>query len=257
MADMSSPVTAFSSGLSLMPADLDRTQRGMLIGLVVLVHAALGAGLWLTHEPALVTPPSSAIEVSLIAEEPAVDISAPRPVPAPPEPVPARQPVAAPRVPVPSAPPVLASTAPAQPSEVQVPVAAPEVPLAPAAPAAEQQAAPAPVAPAPVSTAPVARAPMQPKDMPSSSVRYLVEPPQVYPRVSRELGETGVVKLRLLIDEQGRLKRVEVAQSSGYPRLDQQAVANLRQARFQPFVDNGVPREVTTTASIVFSLEEQ
>lgn len=101
------------------------------------------------------------------------------------------------------------------------------------------------------------RPPATPKELPSSALRYLVEPPHVYPRVSRELGESGTVRLRLLIDEQGRLKSVSVVQSSGYPRLDQQALSAMRQARFQPLVENGLAREVTATTSIVFSLEDQ
>ena len=61
---------------------------------------------------------------------------------------------------------------------------------------------------------------------------------------------------RIHIDEQGRLKSAEVIKSSGYPRLDQQALAFIRQARFQPLIDNGVPRAVVSTAPIVFSMEE-
>jgi protein TonB len=166
--------------------------------------------------------------------------------------------VATPRAPAEPQPQVVASTAAAQPTEMVVPLA--PVKSEPVPTPVEAQppvTSAAPVAqPAPLA-APIPKAPPPPKDLPSSAVRYLVEPPHTYPRVSRELGETGVVKLRLLIDEQGRLKHIQVTQSSGYPRLDQQAVTSMRQARFQPLIDNGVPREVTTTASIVFSLEEQ
>jgi protein TonB len=257
MPVMSSAVQAPSSGPSLTPADLDRTQRGVLVGVVVLAHVLLAWTVITTVHPSVAEEATPAIEVSLITQEAAVEARPPEATPKPPEPVPVKQPVAAPRVPVQNTPKMVASTAPPQPTEMQAPAAPPETPPAPAPAVAQQTAAPPPSpAPAAVSTAPVSK-PASPKEMPSASVRYLVQPPQVYPRVSRELGETGVVKLRLLIDEQGRLKSIDVVQSSGYPRLDQQALSNMRQARFQPYVDNGVPREVATTASIVFSLEEQ
>lgn len=255
---MSLSASVFLPGPPLrLPADLDHTQRSVLVGLVLLAHAVLGAALWLAREPALISPPSSTMMVSLIAEEPAVQVSAPQPDVAQREPVQAPAPVVTPRPPVQRAPQVLASTAQAQEAEAPAPaldVLKPSTPVTPPSPAVVDQ--PAPALPAPASAAPLVKAPVQPKDLPSSAVRYLLEPPQIYPRVSRELGETGVVRLRLLIDEQGRLKHIEVVQSSGYPRLDQQALSNMRQARFQPLIDNGVPREVTTTASIVFSLEE-
>lgn len=93
--------------------------------------------------------------------------------------------------------------------------------------------------------------------LPSSSLRYLIEPKAIYPPVSRELGESGVVKLRVLIDEQGRPTSVTVATTSGFPRLDKEAVRAMNAARFQPRVVDGVPRSVSTIASLDFNLEEQ
>ncbi len=88
-----------------------------------------------------------------------------------------------------------------------------------------------------------------------ASVRYLVEPPQIYPRASLDLGESGVVVLRVLVDEEGRPKDVQLVKSSGFPRLDRQAVQNMKSARFQPHVEAGVPRAVWVPAEIVFNLE--
>ena len=93
--------------------------------------------------------------------------------------------------------------------------------------------------------------------LPSSAVRYLVPPALVYPRISRELGESGVVRLKVLVDEQGRTKDVVVLQSSGYSRLDQQAVQAMRAARFQPHLEDGVPRAVWVVAPLTFQLEDQ
>ena len=255
---LSAPV--LSSGLPLAPSDLGRIQRGVLVGGVVLAHIGLALGLMMTRDPAVKETAVPAIEVALISEEAPPPV-APAP-PAPPEPpkrqpppdAPPPRPQAAPH-PAPVAPPVLASTAAPQAHDFQAPVAPPpvEVKTAPPAPAPQ----PAPIAAAPAAAPVVDARPAQPRELPSSAIRYLVQPPQVYPRVSKELGESGVVKLRLLIDEQGRIKNIAVLESSGYPRLDQQAVSNLRQARLQPLIENGVAREATTIASIVFSLEDQ
>lgn len=87
-------------------------------------------------------------------------------------------------------------------------------------------------------------------------MRYLNPPVLSYPRASRELGETGVVRLRVLVDEQGRPREVEVAKSSGHPRLDQAAVLAMRGARFQPHLEDGQPRMVWVLAPLNFQLDE-
>ena len=102
----------------------------------------------------------------------------------------------------------------------------------------------------------VRRTPTQPKVLPSSAVRYLLEPMLSYPRISRELGEEGVVRLKVLVDEQGRPQDIEVARSSGYPRLDQQAVQAMKKARFQPHLEDGQARKVWVTAPLTFNLED-
>ncbi|WP_338440579.1 energy transducer TonB, partial [uncultured Aquabacterium sp.] len=122
------------------------------------------------------------------------------------------------------------------------------------APAAVAAPAPAAVASAPAPAAPPA--PATPKTLPSSAVRYLVEPVTNYPRASRELGEFGVVRMRVLVDEQGRPREVEVAKSSGFPRLDQAALVAMRAARFQPHIEDGQPRMVWVQASLHFKLDE-
>ena len=77
----------------------------------------------------------------------------------------------------------------------------------------------------------------------------------VYPSFSRRLGESGQVMLRVLIDEQGRPLRVDVETSSGFPRLDDSAIASARSAQFKPYMENDVPRQVWVRLPIVFDLE--
>ncbi|MBI5333167.1 MAG: energy transducer TonB [Burkholderiales bacterium] len=143
----------------------------------------------------------------------------------------------------------------------------PQVIAAPPAPAAERPAfvapAPEPAPPAdpvpaqaaaaatPGPPAPPA-APAGPRNIPSSAVRYLVRPPVVYPPRSQDLGESGSVMLRVLIDERGQPREVTVQKSSGFARLDQAAVEAMRRARFQPYSENGVALPVWAPAEIKF-----
>ncbi len=260
-------MTSFASSLSpsllRAPVELTLAQRWGLAGAVLAVHAGAAWMFWhLAPEPLLVAE-SAPITVALIADEPQTQVAQPTltpPTPAKPEPV--AQPRAVPPVPRPT-PPVLAALRPASPQDMQVPVTTP-TPPAPAAPTdtpPTAQAAPAvPVAPAgPTTAAPVAqagRAPAQPRVLPSSAVRYLVEPVLSYPRISRELGEQGVVRLKVLVDEQGRPRDIEVARSSGYPRLDQQALQAMKKARFQPHLEDGQARTVWVVAPLTFNLED-
>lgn len=66
------------------------------------------------------------------------------------------------------------------------------------------------------------------------------QPP--YPPASRRMGEEGRVVLRLYVSEDGRVTDGSVAQSSGFPRLDQVALIHARRTwRFLPALENGRP----------------
>ncbi len=56
----------------------------------------------------------------------------------------------------------------------------------------------------------------------------------VYPQVSREKGEEGKVVCATWIDSSGKATKVEVVKSSGFPPLDQSAMAYLQQATYTP-----------------------
>ncbi len=148
-------------------------------------------------------------------------------------------------------------------------VAAP-VPQAPPAPAAFVVPAPAPVQAAPTALAPVAAvtapapapatalapaAAPAPKPVAASALRYAVLPPVELPLASRRLGESGTVLLRVVFDTQGRVKQASVHRSSGFARLDEQALAAMRQARITPFLDNGVAIEVSALAPLAYELD--
>ena len=69
------------------------------------------------------------------------------------------------------------------------------------------------------------------------------------------MGEQGKVVLRVLIDAQGVPQQVELKQSSGYKRLDQQALETVQRWRFVPGKRNGVPEAMWNVVPIQFVLE--
>lgn len=132
-----------------------------------------------------------------------------------PEPVPAPEPVAIDWSAEALRPPFsLASLPPSEaPAREEAPVAR-EIPAHPR---------PADVAHAPVVADPV------PLEVPS--------PP--YPRLARRAGEQGSVLLRLELDHEGRVARVEIVESSGFTRLDRAAQETLSGWRFEPRREDG------------------
>lgn len=252
-----------AAGLPLLPADLSVRQRGVLGVAVVLAHGLVAWLVWhaAPHTPVVVEPPVITATLVMDSPRPVTERAEPS---TPPEPVPARATPRSPVSPVPVAAkpaqaPVLASAKPATFADVPLVPPAQESKAVPQAAAQTPAPAATSTAHAPANPAPAAEparpAAASPKELPMSAVRYLVEPPQVYPRASRDLGESGVVQLRVLVDEDGRPKEVLVSKGSGFPRLDRQAVLNMKAARFQPHIEAGAPRAVWVPAEIVFNLE--
>jgi periplasmic protein TonB len=77
-----------------------------------------------------------------------------------------------------------------------------------------------------------------------------------YPPTSRRLGEEGTVKLRILVDPSGRSKQVEVATSSGFPRLDQAAMEAVKRWRFVAATNGSSAIEAWTQVSVTFKLTQ-
>lgn len=65
-----------------------------------------------------------------------------------------------------------------------------------------------------------------------------------YPATSRRLEEAGSVLLQLLVDVDGTVAESKVAQSSGFPRLDEAARLALSKCRFKPGTVDGKPERV-------------
>jgi len=74
-------------------------------------------------------------------------------------------------------------------------------------------------------------------------------PAPPYPSESKLNNEQGQVLLQVMTSPDGRPTRVEVKQTSGFQRLDQAAVATVKQWRFKPLGDAAATtwREVPIT----------
>ncbi len=69
---------------------------------------------------------------------------------------------------------------------------------------------------------------------PSFTADYLANPAPAYPPLSQELGESGQVRLRVAVDASGAPSQVEIAESSGFTRLDRAALSAVKRWRFVP-----------------------
>ena len=170
--------------------DYDRLtplQRRVMVGAIVVAHVA---GLWAVLQVRAVrdaVADVAPIFVNLVAPEAPPKIAPPPPPPPTPQ---VRRPITPePRL-------VTAAPSPAPAPFVAPP---PPDPVPPEPAPVTVAAAVAPVVPPP--------APAPPRNLSASSVQYL-EPLQVeYPRLSKRLGETGLVTLRVFIDEAGVFAR--------------------------------------------------
>jgi protein TonB len=175
---------------------------------VVLLHAAAIYGLW---QHRLLPSP---VEVAALF----VDFIAP---PAPPK---VEQPQQAP-------PPRPRLVEKPQQLVATTPVVAPTDYIAPPPPKAE-----------PVIEAPRMPLPAGPVSLGSElSVACPERAPPNYPATSRRLGESGIVVLRVELDEQGLVAAARIDTASGFERLDQAALAAVKTWRCNPPRRNGQP----------------
>lgn len=129
--------------------------------------------------------------------------------------------------------------------------------LRPESSRSEPQLAPAP-APVPAPVAVESPKPASPPPLPVTQPRfnadYLDNPKPPYPNLSRRMGEEGEVRLRVHVDTSGNAQQVEIARSSGFPRLDQAALDTVKQWRFVPARQGDQPIPAWVIVPIQFSL---
>lgn len=87
-----------------------------------------------------------------------------------------------------------------------------------------------------------------------SAVEYVREPAPRYPPQSRRLREQGLVVLRVLIDEQGNARSIDIESSSGHQRLDHAAREAIERAAFRPYLEDGTPRRALVLIPVEFAL---
>ena len=251
--------------------------RDLLVAcIVVLAH---GGALWavqrgLEHQPP--EPPKvQVIAAELITAAVPIIEEVPPSLPEPPAPTPPKPPPPAPPPPVPPPPkpkPPKPKPPKKQPAPKPAPVPAP-LPVAdasptamsvPPAPAENVQPDPEP-APPPASSGPPGP-PGPPSGtsgsgephvtLPSSKASYLNNPRPQYPPMSKRLGETGTVMLKVLVGADGTAKDVLIHKSSGFERLDVAALEAVRKWRFVPGTRLGVPEDMWFNVPVKWVLND-
>ena len=209
-----------------MNASISEDKVNKLVGLllVLVLHAAL---LYVAMSYRLIPPPQEAVTlfVSMINPPPK---KAEPPPPEPPKPPPKKVQLVKER-PIVKPQPAPVLVAEAQVSSLAEPVAPPPSPKAiietPPTPVIEEPAKPA-----------------QPIVMSSElSLACPNRSPPNYPAISRRLGEQGQVRLKVELDETGRVTYARVAESSGYKRLDDAGLAAVKGWRCNPATRDGKP----------------
>lgn len=231
--------TAISGGTY---AVVSTRPRGLLIcaGLTVLLHAAVLFSPWSMHSIVPDLPREQDVEVDLEGAPPETvpqEIPAPEPVdspllpdPEPPVPEPEPEPISPPK-PVPA----VKKERPATTRKATPRQASPQVRNTPAA--GEES----------MSSRPVVTAP---ELLPAFKNRK----PE-YPRLARQRGQEGTVLLRLSIDPEGTVLKVEIVQSSGHTLLDDAAVTSLRRWRFKPAESDGTRVSGSVMVPVEFRLQ--
>ncbi len=185
---------------------LSPSQRGLAIGIVLLVHGLLVWGLWSSRSRSDV--PVTPLFVSLI-QIPKHALPQVVATPVKPEP-----PVATPR---PQPAPIINNT-PADSAQDFV-----------AAPVTTRQVEPQPVAND------------QPVSLPELAVTCPGRIAPHYPVQAKRMGQQGRVLLQVFLDASGRVTQAVVQQSSGVAALDQAALTSVQQWQCQPALRDGQP----------------
>ncbi|WP_368620373.1 energy transducer TonB [Paraburkholderia sp. BR13444] len=242
------PVTA---GAPLASSTRPNSRVLTTTAVVAAVHVALLAVIMtLRHEPVQVALESHVMTAELLPPAPVAAPAALQSIaPPPPQPTP----------PVHTKPKVQPKPAPT-PKPTPTPTPLPEA----AAPSPTPVAAPDPTPPAPATpaTPPAAAAPAigkQTMDISApKNVSHLdcnIAHPD-YPALSRRRGEAGTAYVHFVVGLTGKLESIELKKSSGFSRLDDEAVAAVRASACKPYLENGEPVRAAYTQPFNFNLTD-
>lgn len=221
------------------------------VGLLVWVSAARDK----TVERTVEAPPIIAM---LLKDESAVVAPATPDVPAP------AAVVAAPQT---TQPPVRSKAPPPRPKPARSAAPAAGVPATPSpsrdmAHSPEPVAAPIAATPVPAAPATIASAAAAERTAPASSTPKSVShvdcdiPKPDYPDVSKRRSESGTAVVRFVVGLTGHIETAQLQKSSGYPRLDDAALAAIHAGVCQPYRENGEVVRAAYSESFVFGLTE-
>jgi len=217
--------------------------------LVVALHVSLIAVMLSKRDVTVpVALQSQTITAELLQPEPVAAPAALQSTPTPPPPKPLPQVRQKPKLqpkPKPTPTPLPVAQAP---SEHQIEAPAPAAPTPPAPPAPTA----APPAAAPAQGKPT-MALNAPKNVSHLDCR-ITQPD--YPMLSRRRGESGTAYVSFVVGLSGEIENVKLKKSSGFDRLDDAAVAALRDSSCKPYLENGQPVRAAYTQPFNFSLQE-
>jgi TonB family protein len=93
----------------------------------------------------------------------------------------------------------------------------------------------------------------QAQDMPAK-VDTSKPTPVVYPMAAQRAGEEGTVVVNVFVTQSGTPQRFDVAKSSGYPDLDDAAVATALNWKYVPAFRNGDSVSEWAAVQVVYKL---
>ncbi|CAE6863276.1 hypothetical protein R69658_07721 [Paraburkholderia aspalathi] len=119
-----------------------------------------------------------------------------------------------------------------------------------------------PIAAAPSPAAPATNASATELTVPASSTPKSVShvdcgiPKPDYPDVSKRRNESGTAIIRFVVGLSGHIETAQLQKSSGYPRLDDAALAAIHAGVCQPYRENGEAVRAAYSQSFVFGLTD-
>lgn len=85
--------------------------------------------------------------------------------------------------------------------------------------------------------------------------RYRKANPPNYPKLAKKRGQQGLVLLRVKVDEEGKVRLVEILESSGVKILDERARETVKEWIFYPHTINETPTMAWVNIPVEFTLQ--
>jgi protein TonB len=83
---------------------------------------------------------------------------------------------------------------------------------------------------------------------------YKINPRPKYPRIARRRGFEGTVLISAFVTHEGKVGKIEIAESSGYSVLDRSALSAVREWLFEPAIKNGKKADMWVKIPVRFEL---